>query len=321
MSDKDEMRENFLKRAVLSRFSMNADFGITPDRLIALTDGVYAIAITLLILGLALPEAKFSSDYGLLNFLISQTDLFVTVVISFIVLGDYWIQHHQILQVSRVDIPFLWLNIIYLLVMMFIPFTCSLIGSYGEFAISRVLFGLSILLTSVISLIIYFYAYKSDLLINKDATQVTYTIRSITSLIIISIIIIFLIYFVGPQSILLFLTLPVSSALFGLRYDRLMREKEEAKKQEMIEKTKSMLSSEGSEIAEKSKKAMRGYIFSEMNHDKLSRLENMIDSLCYEYVKEYVDENGENLTSEERAELQKEALENLKARMDSKIED
>ena len=297
---------------------MGADLGISPDRLIALTDGVYAIAITLLILGLALPEVEFANDYGLINFLISQSDFLITVVISFIVLGDYWIQQHQILQIDRVNIPFLWLNIIYLLIMMFIPFTCSLIGIYGEYKISQILFGLSILLTSIMSLLIYFYAYKADLLIKQERIQVGYTLKSIISLIIITVIIIFLIYIVGSKAILLFLLLPVSSAITGVYYDKKIKEMEETKKEELIDKTKKGFSYGNKEMA-KSKEAVKNQIFSNMEHEKLGRLENMIGSFSYEYIMEYVEKNGENLTPEDKLKLEKEAADNLKSLIDSKI--
>ena len=53
------------KKSILSSLKWGRDIGISPDRLMAFTDGVFAIAITLLVLGLELPDTNFTSGYSL----------------------------------------------------------------------------------------------------------------------------------------------------------------------------------------------------------------------------------------------------------------
>lgn len=67
--------------------------GLSPNRLETLADGIFAIAMTLLVLDLRIPESTGPSD--LLSQLAAQWTRFAAFFISFIVLGVYWFAHHQ----------------------------------------------------------------------------------------------------------------------------------------------------------------------------------------------------------------------------------
>jgi len=106
-------------------------------RIEAFSDGVFAIAITLLVLDLKVPRA-IREPSTLANSLMAQWPTFAAYLTSFITIGIAWINHHQLFTViRRVDHTLLILNLLLLLMMTFVPFPTSLLAEYfghsGEF--------------------------------------------------------------------------------------------------------------------------------------------------------------------------------------------
>ena len=84
------------------------------SRIAALVDGIFAVAMTLLVLDLKLPEGtSLSSDPAVWRQLFELTGRFSTYALSFIVLGIFWIGHHSLFHfVRRVSRDMLWLNLL-----------------------------------------------------------------------------------------------------------------------------------------------------------------------------------------------------------------
>lgn len=96
-------------------------------RLLAFSDGVFAIAITLLVLDLKTP----SVSHGLLDAVLKQWPAYLSYVFSFVIIGIIWAQHHTIFkQINRTDHAFILLNIVFLMWIAFLPFPTSLLGTY-----------------------------------------------------------------------------------------------------------------------------------------------------------------------------------------------
>lgn len=101
-----------------------------PERLGALTDGVFAIALTLLVLELKLPE-PIPSDLTLQEILLTDWHPFVGWVISFIVLTRLWlIQHDTASSMKRCSSRTILINFIFLATISLVPFTAHLVGVY-----------------------------------------------------------------------------------------------------------------------------------------------------------------------------------------------
>jgi uncharacterized membrane protein len=103
-----------------------------PSRITALTDGVIAIAITLLVLDIAVPEipdALVDEDLG--NALWDLRPQVFGFILSFWVIGYYWLGHRLVFSnLRRVDLPLVVINLFFLLVIAFIPFVTSLFADY-----------------------------------------------------------------------------------------------------------------------------------------------------------------------------------------------
>lgn len=100
----------------------------TTQRLEAFSDGVLAIAITLLVLDLGVPDV---GKGDLLHALARQWPSYAAFVISFVVIGIMWVSHHSMFErIAAVDRQLLFLNLMLLMGMAFIPFPTSLVAAY-----------------------------------------------------------------------------------------------------------------------------------------------------------------------------------------------
>jgi uncharacterized membrane protein len=113
-------------------------------RIAAFSDGVFAIAITLLALQLDIPSGIDVDVWTELGGLQSS---FVSFAISFAVIGSYWVAHHRLFSVlERYDRRLIWLNLLSLFFIVLMPFTTSLVGEHGNVPVSVVVYAVSIAL-------------------------------------------------------------------------------------------------------------------------------------------------------------------------------
>src|SRR4051794_40035156 len=103
---------------------------MTMGRIEAFSDGVFAIAITLLVLEIHVPE---DAENGLGQALIDQWPAYASYVVSFFVIGIIWINHHAVFDhLARADRPLLFLNLLLLLFVAVLPFPTNLIATYMQ---------------------------------------------------------------------------------------------------------------------------------------------------------------------------------------------
>ncbi len=132
------------------------------SRILALVDGIFAVAMTLLVLDLKLPEGiTLNSDSDVWRQLLGVGGRFWTYVLSFIVLGMYWVGHHALFHtVHRVNRTLLWLNLLFLLFVTLVPFSTNLVSGHSSLQIPVVVYGLNLLAASAISLLQLGYLAK-----------------------------------------------------------------------------------------------------------------------------------------------------------------
>src|SRR4249919_3075461 len=100
-------------------------------RLEAFSDGVFAIAITLLILEIKVPGAEELKHTSLTKYLSDQWPKYFAYVFSFLVLGIYWTNHHYLFKLyKRTDHWFNLLNVFFLMTISFLPFPSAILGEY-----------------------------------------------------------------------------------------------------------------------------------------------------------------------------------------------
>ena len=114
---------------------------------------MFAVALTLLVLDIKLPESNVPMTHDeLVTNLIALGRHFVIYVISFVVIGMYWINHHiQFHFVERTTRVLIWINLLYLLLVSFLPFATDLIGDHKELVLPCEIYGLALLALSATS--------------------------------------------------------------------------------------------------------------------------------------------------------------------------
>ena len=154
----------------------NSSFHMTTNRIEALTDGIFAIAMTLLVLALVVPDISGPvSNITVQNALYGLWHSFYTLVLSFLLLALFWSVHHRVFQrIKQVDTILLWINMIWLLFIVLVPFSASLTGKYGDFTISHVIFNLNMLGIALFLFLNTYYANYSSFVHEKvDPTEIT----------------------------------------------------------------------------------------------------------------------------------------------------
>lgn len=120
------------------------------SRILAFTDGVFAIAITLLVLQIEVP-AGLTGNSNLISELDNLLPDLFAFAISFAVIGMYWIHHHRLMRMVReYDRHLMVMTMLYLAWIVLLPFSSQLIGEYGtKFSLSMVFYIVNLALVAV----------------------------------------------------------------------------------------------------------------------------------------------------------------------------
>ena len=139
-----------------------------PERIVALSDGVFAFAITLLALSLVVPVlTRGAQESELITDLLAMGPVFLSYFISFFVIASWWRNHHRIFSyVQRCNGMTISLNFYFLLCITIIPFLTSLITQYGHYTLATILYASVQAVTGAILLILWYYVSKNHRMID-----------------------------------------------------------------------------------------------------------------------------------------------------------
>ena len=150
-------------------------------RLLALSDGVFAIALTLLVIEITLPPG--TSDARLGAALVALGPHYFAYVLSFAVIARFWIAHHTAFRyIRRYDDTLIWLNLLLLLLVAFLPFPTSVLGEHGDTPVGAAFYGAILVGTSAASGAPFWYASGRGRLLRPDADRRLVRQRRISSL-------------------------------------------------------------------------------------------------------------------------------------------
>ena len=179
----------------------NLIFG--KGRLEALTDGVFAIIMTILVFNIIVPELKLftEGDYASERLAAKFADLwpeFLAYIISFSTLGAFWVAHHRVFRwIIYVNRPLIWINISFLMVIGLVPFSTTLLTQYMHSQNSIFVFSFNAIVAGLLIYAIYYYVKRNTELVDKSvqamieksssrrvlATVLTYSVSIIFSFI------------------------------------------------------------------------------------------------------------------------------------------
>ena len=139
------------------------------DRIVNLSDGVFAIAITLLVLDIQvpdIPENMVSSQ--LPGALLSLWPKYFGYFLSFVGISAFWLIHHSIFRAIRAyDRGLLYLNFLFLMVVAFVPFPTSLLGEYGDHQLPVAIYAATLAVGRLLLTAIHWYSTRNDRLLDE----------------------------------------------------------------------------------------------------------------------------------------------------------
>ena len=145
---------------------------MSKNRLEALTDGIFATVMTVLVLSLSVPVITQVSQIS--SYIDNLAPIVYGYILSFLILAVFWIRHHSVFHfISRVDGSFLWLNLVFLLTIGFIPFSTELMGRFPLVQETVMIYGANLLATGLCLQALWRYALRWKLIVSDGLDQRT----------------------------------------------------------------------------------------------------------------------------------------------------
>ena len=139
-------------------------------RIVAFSDGVFSIAITLLVLNLGIDKGLTEGQID--NALWDQREMFLAYAISFAVIGRFWLVHHRFFsEVDAFDGRMIGLNLLYLGWIVLIPFSSEVLGEYGGKTTAVVLYSVNLAVVVLLGLLMSVDARRRGLTKIDDRTH------------------------------------------------------------------------------------------------------------------------------------------------------
>jgi uncharacterized membrane protein len=129
---------------------------MNKSRMEAFSDGIFAIAITILILEIKIPVVSLDE---IVKASISQFPKLLAYILSFIIIGVYWVAHNSMVHFfKKVDRTMLWLNLINLMFICFLPYPTGMLGEYPFNRFTIILYAVSLSCVNITGTIFWFYS-------------------------------------------------------------------------------------------------------------------------------------------------------------------
>jgi uncharacterized membrane protein len=144
------------------------------SRVLAFSDGMFAIAMTLLVVGIGIPELRDETSVGELWDDFGQTKQeIISFFISFAVIGRYWVAHHRFFaRVEALSYGLIWQNLIYLGFIAFLPFPTALLGNYFDNPLAVGSYAVSVAIISGLEVVLFRRAHDDGLLAGEMPADV-----------------------------------------------------------------------------------------------------------------------------------------------------
>lgn len=150
--------------------TLSKNTGLSTGRIQGLSDGVFSIGMTLLVLELQVSEGDF--HHGVVPALVSLAPHLFIYAMSFIALGVLWVaQHNQFVWIDRTDRTFLWTSLFYLMAVVLIPFSTKALAEFPNEVASVALYGINLVISGIFLYVLWVYATKGHRLIGPGVSH------------------------------------------------------------------------------------------------------------------------------------------------------
>ena len=148
------------------------DVWMTTKRIETLVDGVFAIAMTLLVLSIPLPQIPgYATNLQLWNYLVGLSQQLWIYAFSFLLLASFWRAHHmQFFLIKQSDSVLIWINLLWLMFVALVPFSANFVTNYGSHQLAMLFFNFNMLIIGIFYIVNWTYADKKHFFI-KELSQ------------------------------------------------------------------------------------------------------------------------------------------------------
>ncbi len=163
--------------------------GVSAHRIEALTDGIFAFAMTLLVLSINIPLSTSAlAGMSVSETLMGQSDRFINYAMSFLLLAIFWVSHHRVFDhLKSVDWKLVWGNVILLLFIALMPFATTLVNEFPNDHASDFLFSLNLFIIGIIYYLLWVYATDNHRL-TKSSLEIEHINKTKNSLLVIPVV-------------------------------------------------------------------------------------------------------------------------------------
>jgi TMEM175 potassium channel family protein len=139
------------------------------ERLVFFTDAVVAIAITLLVVQFSVPAA--SEDVG--DALLDRWPAFLSFILSFFVIGIFWMAHHRIFKyVARIDQRLIWLDLLFLMCIAFLPYPTAVLGDHDKSRAAVIFYAAAVGATGSVLALMWWYLIRAGHLTERATPSI-----------------------------------------------------------------------------------------------------------------------------------------------------
>lgn len=143
------------------------DVNADNSRILSLSDSVFAFAMTLMVLQFDTPTPDKVAVSSLARVVLEQWPSLVSYVITFLVIANYWAIHHRTFRYIKAnDAGLVWINILFLLCISFLPFPTDVMGEYDHVSFAVVFYSASMAITSLVLTLLWAYVGRQRRLVH-----------------------------------------------------------------------------------------------------------------------------------------------------------
>ena len=188
---------------------------VPTDRIETLTDGIFAKAMTLLVLSIEVPTLPAPVTPAVFSAYVTSIlpQIFI-YVIGFILLAVFWMNHHIFFVIERTNTTLLWINILWLMSIALVPFSTAIVGRYGQFQLAQLIFDVNMLIIGLLWYANWSYASRKGFVAEKVMPYAVQIRRSNLSLPVLAIMAITVSFISPAGSFLVFVLVPVIFTLY-----------------------------------------------------------------------------------------------------------
>ena len=185
---------------------------LSTHRIEALTDGIFAFAMTLLVINLRFPDTARQSGLGLSSLLFGQIQAFFDYFVSFFLLALFWVMHHQQFHhIRRSNASLLWVNILLLSFIVLVPFSTSLTSDFDGQTPAEAFFAANMFIIGLLFLVNWVYSTWQRRFVDPTLEDSFIAESTKLNLVIpaVSLLVFFLAFFIPHRSEYFYLLIPL----------------------------------------------------------------------------------------------------------------